>query len=172
MSLTNVACFMVLFYEAKLYADALLQIGFAVLGIVGWWQWTRAAASDARRDVPVTRTTWPEVAVSLAISGVVIWLGSQALRTWTDSPAPIADTTLLVLSVLATWWQVLRRLECWVMWIVVDLISIPLYWQRSLPLTAMLYVVFLLICIAGFIEWRRAWHGQGADDQLPLKATA
>jgi len=172
VSLTNVACFMVLFYEAKLYADALLQIGFAVLGIMGWWQWTRAAASDARHDVPVTRTTWPEVAVSLAISGVAIWLGSLALRSWTDSPVPIADTTLLVLSVLATWWQVLRRLECWVMWIVVDLISIPLYWQRSLPLTAVLYVVFLLICIAGFTEWRRAWQGQRPGSALALGTAA
>src|SRR5205085_7614238 len=104
----------------------------------------------------VTRTVWPEVAISLAISGVAIWLGSLALRNWTDSPVPIADTTLLVLSVLATWWQVLRRLECWVMWIVVDLISIPLHLQPGLPLTAVLYVVFLLICIAGFIDWRRA----------------
>jgi len=77
-----------------------------------------------------------------------------------------------VLSVLATWWQVLRRLECWVMWIGVDLISIPLYWQRSLPLTAVLYIVFLLICIAGFIDWRRAWQGQGAADEPALKAAS
>ncbi|RZL64352.1 MAG: nicotinamide riboside transporter PnuC [Variovorax sp.] len=171
VSLLNVACFMVLFYGAKLYADALLQIAFAVLGIVGWWQWTRAANGDAAHDVPVTRTPLREAALSLALCAVAIAAGAWALRRWTDSPVPIADTTLLVLSLLATWWQVRRRLECWLMWITVDIISVPLYWQRSLPLTAVLYVIFLLICLAGYVEWRRAWQRQQATPQ-PILANA
>lgn len=163
IGLVNVACFMVLFYGAKLYADALLQIGFAVLGVVGWWQWVRAAGRDAKHDVVVTRGTVKEAALSLALSAVAIYAGSLALRTWTDSPVPIADTTLLVLSLLATWWQALRRLESWLLWITVDIVSIPLYWSRGLPLTAVLYVIFLLICVAGWFEWRRAWQGRAVE---------
>jgi nicotinamide mononucleotide transporter len=158
VSLGNVACFMVLFYEARLYADALLQIGFALLGIVGWWQWVRAARSDSAHGVPVTRTTARETLISLSISAAAIGAGSWILRTWTDSPVPVADTTLLVLSLLATWWQAMRRLESWIMWILVDIVSVPLYWHRSLPLTAVLYIVFLLICISGYVDWRRAWQ--------------
>ncbi len=158
VSLVNVACFMALFWEAKLYADALLQIGFAVLGIVGWWQWVRAAGHDAAHEVSVTRSSTREAIVSLALCAVAIYAGSRVLLAFTDSPVPIADTTLLVLSLLATWWQALRRLECWLLWIAVDIVSVPLYWSRGLPLTAVLYVIFLLICIAGYIDWRRAWQ--------------
>jgi nicotinamide mononucleotide transporter len=161
VGLVNVACFIVLFHGAKLYADAVLQIGFAVLSVVGWWQWTSAAAQSPDHEVLVTRTRWREIAASLALAGVAVWAGSAALRAWTDSPVPVADTALLVLSLLATWWQALRRLESWLVWIVVDVISVPLYWQRQLPLTAVLYVIFLIICIAGYADWRRVRQQRG-----------
>lgn len=158
VGLLNVACFMVLFYDAKLYADTLLQIGFAVLGVVGWWQWARAVDCDAAHGVAVTRTNVHETLWSLAASAIAIYAGSRLLSAMTDSPVPIADTTLLVLSLLATWWQALRRLESWLLWIAVDLVSMPLYWHRGLVMTAVLYGIFLLMCVAGYIDWRRAWQ--------------
>jgi len=170
VGLVSVACFMALFWEAKLYADALLQVGFAVLGIVGWWQWARAAGRDAAHEVPVTRSSPRQAFVLLALCFVAIYAGSRVLLAYTDSPVPVADTTLLVLSLLATWWQALRRLECWLLWIAVDVVSVPLYWSRSLPLTAVLYVVFLLICIAGYIDWRRAWQRRPLPGVLPAAA--
>jgi len=158
VGLLNVACFMVLFYNAKLYADALLQVGFAVLGVVGWWQWARAVDRDASHAVVVTRSSLRETLWSLLLSAIAIYAGSRLLVAATDSPVPIADTTLLVLSLLATWWQVKRRLESWLIWIVVDVVSIPLYWHRGLAMTAVLYGIFLLICMAGYVDWRRAWQ--------------
>lgn len=162
VGLVNVACFMLLFYEARLYADALLQIFFMVLGVIGWRNWAVAARASATHEPQVTRIGARQAVLALAGATVLIALGATALGRWTDSPVPVADTTLLVLSLLATWWQVQRRLECWLLWITVDLISVPLYWSRGLPLTSVLYVVFLCICVAGWIDWRRSWQHEAA----------
>ncbi len=150
--LFNTVCFFFLFVEAKLYADALLQVAFFTLGVYGWWSWARVRA--AAGTLPVTRAGRREVGVILGLALLGTGLAAAVLIAWTDSPAPWPDAAILVLSLLATWAQAQRRLESWVLWIVVDLISIPLYWSRALPLTAALYVIFLMICIAGLMSWK------------------
>ncbi|MBX3655638.1 MAG: nicotinamide riboside transporter PnuC [Ramlibacter sp.] len=160
MGMFNAVCFAVLFVEAKLYADALLQAAFFLLGAYGWWSWVRTKA--AAGSLPVTRASLPEVGLIVLLALVSTGAAASTLMTWTDSPAPWPDATVLVLSLLATWAQARRRIESWVLWIVVDVISIPLYWSRSLPLTAVLYVIFLALCIAGLLSWGKRLVPAGA----------
>ena len=159
VGLFNVACFSLLFLQAKLYADAVLQIAFAVLSVYGWWQWSRTAARAG--EFPVTRSSAFEAVTCLVFGAAAIAAGSQALARFTDSPVPVADTSILVMSLLATAGQALRRLESWWIWIAVDLVSVPLYWSRGLPLTALLFGLFLVLCIAGQREWAQRWRSQG-----------
>jgi nicotinamide mononucleotide transporter len=159
VGLFNVACFAVLFLDAKLYADAVLQIAFAALSVYGWWQWSRTEARVG--DLPVSRSTAREALTWFAASAAAIAAGAQLLARFTDSPVPLADTSILVMSLVATAGQALRRLESWWIWIAVDMVSVPLYWQRGLPLTALLFGLFLLLCIAGQHEWAQRWRAQG-----------
>jgi nicotinamide mononucleotide transporter len=156
----NVVCFAFLFVDAKLYADALLQVAFFVLGAYGWWSWTRTKAMAG--SLPVTRASLAELGTVVLLALVFTALAASTLMAWTDSPAPWPDSSVLVLSLLATWAQAKRRIESWLLWIVVDLISIPLYWSRSLPLTAILFAIFLMICIAGLVSWRKRLVPAGA----------
>lgn len=156
----NVVCFAFLFVDAKLYADALLQVAFFVLGAYGWWSWVRTKATAG--SLPVTRASLAEVSTVIGLALVFTFLAASTLMAWTDSPAPWPDAAVLVLSLLATWAQARRCIESWVLWIVVDLISIPLYWSRSLPLTAILFAVFLVLCIAGLVSWRKRLVPVGA----------
>lgn len=161
VGLVSVACLGWLFADARLYAVATLQVAFAVLGLWGWWQWARAPAPGG--EPPVTRTRAAEAlgvgALCLPLIALVAWW----LGRHTDNPAPLADTTILVLSLAATAGQALRRLEAWWIWIAVDIVSVPLYWQRGLPLTALLYVCFLLLCVAGLRSWTRRWRAQQGE---------
>jgi nicotinamide mononucleotide transporter len=152
VGLVNVACFSILFLDAKLYADALLQVAFFALGLYGWWNWSRSRRATA--SLPATRATARELAIVLVLGVACTWGVRQALLAWTDSPAPLPDAAILVLSLLATWLQALRRIESWLLWITVDLVAIPLYWSRSLPLTAILFFIFLLLCIGGLLRWK------------------
>lgn len=155
VGLLNNAFFFLLFWWAKLYGDAVLQAVFAVLGVYGWWAWTRPEA----HAVPVRRTTAREWAVLLPLTAVGTTLVARWLATHTDSPVPRWDALVLCLSLAATYAQARKHLESWWLWIAVDVISVPLYAARRLYPTAALYAVFLVLCFVGLRTWTRELAG-------------
>ncbi|MDX2219869.1 MAG: nicotinamide riboside transporter PnuC [Burkholderiales bacterium] len=157
VSLVSVACYSLVFFHAKLYADALLQVVFFATAIYGWWCWSRSA-DHAEGGISRARPgQWGAVAVLMVVGAVAV---SWYLRTFTDSPAPVIDAAILCISLGALWWQARKVMECWWLWILVDVISIPFYWSRGLGLTALLYVIFLIMCIQGLREWRARLPGK------------
>lgn len=153
IGLTNNALFFVLFWRGKLYADALLQIAFAALSIYGWWRWTRHGTQPEARIRTTTRREWLLLTLLSVLATVAV---AALLASQSDSPAPLWDASVLTLSLAATYGQAQKLLESWYVWIVVDLLSIPLYVSRSLHLTALVYVVFLVLCLIGLRDWKRA----------------
>jgi len=153
LGIVSVLCFAVVFFNAKLYADALLQLAFVAVSAYGWRSW--AQRGRAALQTPVARASMPQIAAWLALCAASTAVCAWVLERNTDSPAPWPDAAIFSLSLLATWAQARRYLECWLAWIAVDLIAVPLYWSRSLALSSALYVIFLLLCIAGLIEWQR-----------------
>jgi nicotinamide mononucleotide transporter len=154
IGLLNNAFFFILFWWSKLYGDAVLQLVFAMIGVYGWWNWVRGEGAVAG-TLPVRRTTTKEwlalgSATLLTTVGVAWWLARQ-----TDSPVPVWDGSVLTLSLAATYGQAKKLVESWWLWILVDVLSIPLYVVRGLYATAILYAVFLALCIVGLRTWRR-----------------
>ena len=152
--LAMVALYFFVFLEAKLYSDALLQIFFLVVQLYGWWAWTRAErAPDAAVAVGFldnrARLAW--------MAGVAIAAGlwGSLMASLTDASAPFADGAVAIASVAAQLLQSRRRVECWALWIAVDLVAIPLFLSRGLMITAALYTLFLGLAIVGLLEWRR-----------------
>ena len=158
IGLVNNAMFFVLFLTAKLYADASLQVVFGVLAIYGWYRWIRPTVDVS--PIQIRRTTKSEWLV-FGVCGVMgVGASTFWLATSTDSPVPFWDSAILVLSLLATYGQANKLLESWWLWIAVDVISVPLYISRSLYLTAILYAVFLAICVFGLRTWSRELASQ------------
>ncbi len=155
LGLLNNVFWAVLFFHSRLYADATLQGIFFVLGIYGWSVWVRRGPS---RDAPLpVRRTRPRewwVMGGLAVPSTA--LATFLLSRFTDSPVPLWDSLVLTLSLVATYGQAHKLLESWWVWISVDVISVPLYLSRGLYPTALLYVVFLALCVKGLRDWRRS----------------
>lgn len=149
----NSALFLVLFVDAKLYANGALQVVFIGLGFYGWWEWVRRHGPD-RRPLVVTRTRPGEWAGIAAAVGVVLVSWTWWLAEHTDSPEPLWDSSILALSLAATYGQARKRLESWWLWIAVDVLSVPLYLRRGLVPTAAVYAVFGVLCVVGLREWR------------------
>lgn len=154
IGIANNAFFALLFFSSRLYAETLLQFVFATLSVYGWWSWVHGAT--ARSDtLPVRRTT-PREWMLFAVIAVT---ATAAVATWlarnTDSPAPFWDALVLVLSLIATYGQARKLLESWWVWITVDLVSVPLYLSRQLYPTALLYGIFLVLCVIGLRDWQR-----------------
>ena len=152
--LLMVALYFFVFFEARLYSDALLQIFFFVVQLYGWVNWVRAR--NAAGEVPVgwlsgrERIFW---ALGTALASLAWGLG---MARWTDAAAPIVDAFVAGTSISAQILMARRRIENWVLWILVDAVAIALYASRALYPTSALYLLFLLLSIAGLVGWRRA----------------
>jgi len=142
----------VLFFQAKFYADATLQIFFFAALAWGWWHWGRAAGPE----LPVSRLTTRGLAITLAaaVAATAIW--ALALRRWTDAVMPWRDAGIAAFSVAAQVLQARKKLENWPLWIGVNLVAVVSYWKAELAFTAFLYAVYLGLAVLGWRAWRRA----------------
>ncbi|MBT2447041.1 nicotinamide mononucleotide transporter [Streptomyces sp. ISL-43] len=170
IGIANNVFFIVLFAQAELYADAGLQIVFIALAAYGWWSWTHGGGPGTAEALPVRRTTAAEWA-ALGAAGAVGVLGlTLLLSRATDSTVPFWDAATTGLSLMATYGQCRKLLESWWLWIAADLVYIPLYVYKGLYLTALLYAVFLALCVAGLLGWRRALPARGTREALGATA--
>ena len=148
-----VSLYFFVFWEAKLYSDALLQIFFLIIQAYGWWAWAHASRVDDGVAVAWmggrTRLIW----AAGTIAGILIW--SSGMARFTDAAAPFADGTIAGLSVAAQILQSFRRVESWLLWITVDVLAVGLFAWRGLMVTSGLYLLFLVLSVIGFIEWRK-----------------
>ena len=156
--LAMVSLYFFVFFEARLYSDALLQIFFFVVQLYGWRNWLQART--AAGEVPVTflsprsRLAW---AVGTAAASLLWGLG---MARFTDAAAPMIDAAIAGASIAAQVLMAQRRLENWVLWILVDIVAIGLFWSRGLHATSALYALFLLLATAGLVSWARAVQRQ------------
>ena len=164
MGLANNVFLLVLFVDAQLYADGVLQILFFILGVYGWVVWVRGEGGGQRGDQePVRRTSALEWRV-LTATGALLWLVAYLwLDRHTGSPVPIWDSLALALSLVATYGQAKKLLESWWVWIAVDVVSVPLFLNRHLPLIALLYLVYGFICVKGLRDWSRSLARQSSS---------
>jgi len=156
--LVNVVLYVVVFFEARLYADTLLQVVYIALQIYGWYEWLHGG--PAQTELRISRSSGGTL-VFLLLIGAVGTLGmGYAFDRYTDAALPYWDSAITVLSLVAQWMVAKKRLENWLFWIVVDVLAVGVYFAKQLYPTAALYGVFLVMAIAGLRAWQKAWVKQ------------
>lgn len=141
-----------------------LQFFFIALAIHGWYWWLKGG--ENRTELPVTRAgpfDWSIVAVGI-VGGtpLLIWLLTS------KSSAPFWDAFTTAGSIVAQILLNRKKLENWFVWVVMDIIYVPLYWSKGAKLMSLLYAVFLIMCIAGLRDWTKELRNQ----RLPEPAVA
>src|SRR4051812_16059577 len=160
IGLVQVAVSTWVFFDAKLYSDALLQIFFFVIQAYGWWHWWRG--SDQKRTaLPVTRLSARAIAVWCAIGAVATAGWGELMQRTTDAALPHWDAFIFIFSVISQWLQAQKRLENWAGWMIVNVVAVGVYWTKELPLYAGLYLVFLGMAVAGHRAWQRDMSADG-----------
>lgn len=146
------------FFEAKLYSDALLQIFFLVVQIYGWWSWLRGR--DTQGALIVERAGMRTIAawsVGIAIAtGLWGWL----MHALTNAAFPWWDAAVAMISIAAQIMMSRRWIENWMLWVLVDALAVGLYATRGLWAFAALYVVFFIVAAWGWREWIRVGRTQ------------
>ena len=150
----------VLFFQAKFYADAALQIFFFAALAGGWWHWAHGrGASETELPVTALSGRGRMVTLGLGVGATVLW--AWALRTWTDAVMPWRDAFIAAFSVAAQVLQARKAIENWALWLGVNLVAITAYWKADLAYTALLYAVYFGLAVVGWRAWARAQPGGG-----------
>lgn len=151
--LVNVSLYAWLFFESRLYADALLQVVYIVLLIYGWVEWTHGEKKESH--LSVTRTS-RKVSVLLFITVILATLGiGTFFRSQTNASLPYIDSLTTSMSLVAQWMVARKKIENWLVWIVADVIYVSMYIYKHLYLTSLLYFIFIILAIIGWQQWKK-----------------
>lgn len=159
-ALGSTAIYLFIFWDVGLLMESGLQVYYLAMAAYGWWQWQHGHQGET--ELPISR--WRVQQHVLAIGGVLaLSLASGfALGSFTDAALPFADSFTTWGSIITTWMVARKILENWLYWLVIDSVSIYLYWDRELYLTAALFAVYLVIVIFGFRQWLQHYRSTHA----------
>jgi nicotinamide mononucleotide transporter len=144
------------FFDAGFFAMAGLQVYYLIISIYGWWSWKHGAnTGSSGEQLLVSRTSallWIRLSIiSVPLTGFIYIL----LSRYAGSPIPLGEAFTTSLSIIATWMLARKKIEHWIIWIFIDLISAGLYWQEGLYPTVFLFLVYALMAGIGFYEWQK-----------------
>lgn len=152
----STAIYVVLFAEAKLYMESLLNIFYFGMAVYGWISW-RNVAGDTD-ELPIT--IWPRNfhLIAIVMIATLSLSTGYVLDRYSDAAFPYVDSMTTYSAVWATFLVARKVLENWWYWLVIDLVSIFIYWSRDLELTSLLFVLYVALIPLGLIAWTRSWR--------------
>lgn len=148
-------------YEARLYANLLLHlVAFLPMNLYGWYYWL--IGTEQREELRVTHTNWPVLA-ALGVLCVAVATGLGAwFATQTDAAYPFWDNGVFAMSLAAMWLTARKKIENWMIWFVVNVISVALYSLQGLGGYATLYAIYIGMAVWGYVTWRRSMTQTGS----------
>ena len=153
--LLSVGLYISIFLQNKLYSDTLLHIVYVILNIYGWWNWGRSRNNKQEVDIERMQVSQQFFWSILIIAGFLVW--GYGVQKNTDASFPYGDAFTTVASLVAQYLLAKRKLENWIIWIIVDIVAIQIYFLKGLYPTSALYGVYLILSIWGYISWQKQW---------------
>jgi len=135
----------------QLYMEAALQVFYVAMAVYGWWAWRPAAEGGA---LVVHVWSWRRHALALLLVAMLSLGSGRLLGMTTDAALPYLDSAITWASLLATWMVARKVLENWLYWFVIDSLSLGVFLNRGLYLTAALFTVYLVLIVIGYRRWR------------------
>ncbi len=155
-AIVNVGLYIFIFRESGLYSDMGLQVVYLVLSIYGWYEWLHGGANKTKLEVSkASGRVWLISGVAGVLGWVVIWSITRRLH---GVSIPSIDAGLTATSLVAQWMMTRKILENWILWIIADIVYVPMYIYKHLYVTSGLYLVFLVLAIMGLVEWKRSFQ--------------
>lgn len=144
----------VLYLTSGIYADAAMQLYYVLAGLYGFVVW-RLGVTRKRKVIAIQHTPTRWIAPLVVVYAVLHVVMYFVLTEFTDSRVPFFDSMSTALSIVAMWMLSRKLVEQWLVWLVVDAISVGLYLYKGIPITAMLYTLYCALALAGYMRWRR-----------------
>ncbi|QHQ40876.1 nicotinamide riboside transporter PnuC [Microbulbifer hydrolyticus] len=157
----STAIYLFLFWDVSLLMESALQIFYLLIAVYGWWQWRNRTGSGE----PLHIHRWPLQRHLLAFTGIGILTLTVGylLDNYTSAALPYLDSFTTWGAVVTTYMVTRKVLENWLYWIVIDGAAIYLYIDRELYLTALLFVLYVILVIVGFFQWSSLYRKQSGN---------
>jgi nicotinamide mononucleotide transporter len=149
---------LVVFFQAKLYSEFGLHIYYAAMNAYGWYYWSRIGAEES--TIPVTLIKARTAYILLAISLITVVALAELMTRFTDAEMAYPDALITALSFVAMWMTARKLLESWYIWLLVDVIATLVYIQKGIALYAVLYGVYIVMAVFGWLAWRSTLSAQ------------
>lgn len=147
--------YMVVFFQAKFYADMGLNVYYFFISIYGWIVWQKGKENKGRQG-KIIRIQWKQGLILTGLTALAFVGIGLILDRYTDSPIPYWDALTTAMSFTATWMLARKILEHWIIWIIVDAISMGLYLYRGLYPTMILFAIYTTMAVIGYLEWKKS----------------
>ncbi|MFT7405225.1 nicotinamide riboside transporter PnuC [Zhongshania sp.] len=147
----STSIYVFLFWDVSLLMESALQIFYLVMAVYGWWQWRNRG--DEQQDLRIHRWSLRTHLLIAAVVGVLTLVFGYVLDTSTHAALPYLDSFTTWGAVITTYMVTRKVLENWIYWIVIDGASVYLYLDRGLYLTALLFVMYVVLVVFGFFQW-------------------
>ncbi len=152
----NVLIYVYICFFAGLYADMGINAFYFVMSVFGWYNWSRQ--DESMQHVPISSLSigqWLLYILLIVLAFGIIYL---VLLNYTDSTVPIFDSFTTALFIAGMWLMAIKKIENWLLWIAGDILVIPMFAIKGLAFTSIQYIVFLVLAVMGYIEWRKRMH--------------
>ncbi|WP_341501178.1 nicotinamide riboside transporter PnuC [Gallaecimonas sp. GXIMD4217] len=151
-ALGSTLIYVVLFYDVALLSESLLNLYYMAMAFYGWWSWRQGRAN---RTLPITTRPlwWHGAFIAVGVVASLAW--GHFMASYTSASYPYLDAATTCFAVMTTWLVTQKVLENWLYWIVIDAVSIWLYAQKELAMTAALFVAYVVMATLGYLSWRR-----------------
>lgn len=161
--------FVYLLWHYVLWGDMLINVYYTIMSIYGWVLWARNAKDNIITISRTTTSNWKTATLLGAFSFLFV-IGVYYLKPFIKNdfslqgvtlgfhnflPTEYVDVFTTAIFLVGMWLMAKRKIENWLFWIVGDLISIPLYYIKGMVFTSFQYLLFTIIAIMGYLEWRR-----------------
>jgi nicotinamide mononucleotide transporter len=152
-------------FSARLYADAGINFFYFVMSVYGWYNWTRKDEKAQMLHISANTPRQQLAGIALTVASYwlilgLIWAFNHDDVVYMQSWVPWVDSFTTAIFLTGMLLMARKKVENWVYWIIGDVVSIPMYFMKGLVFTSFQYVVFLLIAIMGYLEWRRRLNMQ------------
>lgn len=168
LGIVNVTLSFFLFYQVQLYPDMFLQIFFFITNLIGWWRWLNPRRGEEDRKAEL-KVSWMDRKQLVLITGIgitgTIAFGLFASRLHDFFPmiftkpsaSPFSDSFITVMSIVATYYMIQKKIECWIIWIAIDIVATGLYFIRDIKFYSLLYFALTILATFGFYHWRKEY---------------
>ncbi len=152
----NTVIYTYLLWKWALLGDMMINFYYAVMSIYGWYHWTRK--KDNVVAFPISRMNTYEIKVSILLFigtvgfVIAVYTFFDKFTHWTS----YVDTLVTGIFFVGMWLMARRKIENWILWIIGDIISIPMYFVKGYSFTSIQYLIFTIIAVFGYIEWKKA----------------